>query len=140
MDIFFCIHYSSRKLLILSLSFSWYHGKGALPLPFCLGQSLTFSLFTDVPVLFDKEVKVLCELTCEEIFSVALLLQVVQVFFISSTKSQGNIFLLFCTIKKRNTHIAKAVGKTSGSPTELAREGFKTRGDGSISKVFAEQA
>lgn len=127
----------------MSLSFSWHHGKGAFPLlslhmPFCLGQSLTFSLFTDVPVLFDKEVKVLCELTCEEIVSVALLLQVVQVFYISSTKSQGNIFCCYVSLKKK--HIAKAVGKTSGSPTELAREGFKTRGDGSISKVFAEQA
>lgn len=69
----------------------------------------------------------------------ALLLQVVQVFFISSTKSQGDIFYCSVPFKKKN-HIAKAVGKTSGSPTELAREGFKTRGDGSISKVFAEQA
>lgn len=87
--------------------------------------------------LFDKEVKVLCEFTCGEIVSVALLLQVVQLVLFHQLKVKATFFIiLYHPIK----HIAKAVGKTFESPTELAREGFKTRGDGSISKVFAEQA
>lgn len=107
-------------------------------MPFCQGQSLTFSLFSDVSVqLFDKEVKVLCQLTCGEIVSVALFLQVVQVVLFHQPKAKATFFIiLYHSIQ----HIAKAVGKTSGSPTELAREGFKTRRNGSISKVFAEQA
>lgn len=87
--------------------------------------------------LFDKEVEVLCQLTCGEIVSVALFLQVVQVVLFHQLKAKATFFIiLYHSIK----HIAKTVGKTSGSPTELAREGFKTRRNGSISKVFAEQA